>query len=99
MKYSKGIVKKGFLMIFISAKHITIFIYRKGKSDYTWYGSKTGKSGTLSLKFNDEKRMISINGSNKLIFHRPKDYQIIKKKTITYKHMKSNENAIEFLSK
>jgi hypothetical protein len=98
MIYSKGVVRKGFLMIFISATHISIFIYRKGRSSYEWMGRKRGKSGKLLLKFHDDKRMISINSSNKLIFHRPKDYETIKKKTIIYKHMKANENTIEFQS-
>jgi hypothetical protein len=96
MKYSQGIVKKGFLLIFISSKHISIFIYRNGKSSYYWRAAKTGKSAHLSLTFDDKKRTISINNSNKLIFHTNKTYELIKRKVIIYKHMKKNENNVEF---
>ena len=96
MKYSQGIVKKGFLLIFISGKHISIFIYRKGKGYYEWIGAKRGKSAYLSLTFNDKKRIIRINNSNKLIFHTNKTYELIKRKVIIYKHMKNNKNNVEF---
>jgi hypothetical protein len=96
MKYSQGIVKKGFLLIFISPKHISIFIYRKNKSHYSWRGAKRGKSAHLSLIFDDKKRFIRINNSNKLIFHKQNVYELIKRKVIIYKHMKNKENNVEF---
>jgi hypothetical protein len=96
MKYSQGIVKKGFVLIFISSKYISIFIYRKGKGYYEWRGAKKGKSVYLSLRFDDKRRTIRINNLNKLIFHTNKTYELIKRKVIIYKHMKNNENNVEF---
>jgi hypothetical protein len=42
--------------------------------------------------------MITINSSNKIIFHRDKDYEIIKNKFIFYKHLNKDETIIHFSS-
>lgn len=95
IKNSKGFVKKGWVNISISKDGIYIYISRDNNRIY-WIGSKKGYSAKLSIKFNDNKKMITINNSNKIFFHNSKDYDIIKKKTIFYKHMKEDENSVVF---
>ena len=50
----------------------------------------------LSIKFNDAKKMITVNIANKIIIHSIKDYTKIKKKAIYYNYMNENDNRIEF---
>lgn len=95
IKDYKGIVKKGWIKINITKNNIFVYISKDIYRVY-WIGKKKGPSAKLSLKFNDKKQMITINNSNKIIFHRPKDYETIKKKTIYYKHMKADENIVNF---
>jgi hypothetical protein len=95
IKNSKGFVKKGWISISISKDGIYVYISRDNNRIY-WIGSKKGYSAKLSIKFNDKKKMITVNNSNKIIFHKVKDYEKIKKKTIYYKLMKENENSVSF---
>jgi len=69
----------------ISKDGIYVYISRDNNRIY-WIGSKKGYSAKLSIKFND----------NKIMFHNSKDYEIIKKKIIYYKHMKEDEYSIVF---
>ncbi len=95
IKHSGGFVKKGFFSISIDKNGIFVYISRDNNRIY-WIGRKEGKSAKLSVKFNDKKKMITVNNSNKIMFHRPKDYEKIKKKTIYYKLMKKDENSVAF---
>lgn len=95
IKHSKGLVKKGWFSMSISKDGIYVYISRDNNRIY-WIGSNKGYSAKLSIKFNDDKKMITINNSNKIMFHNSKDYEIIKKKIIYYKHMKEDENSILF---
>jgi hypothetical protein len=95
IKYSKGLVKKGWFNISINKDGIFVYI-SKDKGRMYWIGKKKGYSAKLSIKFNDKKKMITVNNSNKIIFHKVKDYETIKKKTIYYKLMKENENSVSF---
>lgn len=95
IKNASGLMKKGIFTISISKKSIFVYISRDQGRMY-WIGRKTGISAKLSIKFNDKKQMITINNSYKITFHRPKDYETIKKKAIYYKHMKEDENNISF---
>jgi uncharacterized protein YqkB len=89
------LVKKGFFHISISANGIFVYISKDHGRMY-WIGRRVGISDKLSIKFNDDKKMISINSSNKITFHKAKDYETIKKKAIYYKYMKDGENKIAF---
>lgn len=81
----------------ISIKPDSIYIYiSRDKSRSYWIGRKNGLSSKLIIKFNDKKKMITVNTSNKIIFHNIEDYNKIKEKAIYYKHMNENENKIEF---
>ncbi len=74
-----------------------IFVYvSRDKSRSYWIGGKKGKFCKLSIKFNDSKKMITVNTANKIIIHSSKDYTKIKKKAIYYKYMNENDNRIEF---
>ena len=95
IKNASGLMKKGKFTISISKKGIFVYISRDQGRMY-WIGRKTGYSAKLSIKFNDKKQMITINNSYKITFHRPKDYETIKKKTIYYKHMQETDNKVEF---
>jgi len=95
IQYSKGLVQKGWIHMSISKNGIYVYISRDNDRVY-WKGSKTGISSKLSIKFNDDKQMITINSSNKIIFHNYKDYEKIKQKTIHYKLMKEDENSVTF---
>jgi hypothetical protein len=96
IKYSTGLVKKGSFYISIDKNGIYIYIIRDNYRIY-WIGRKEGESAKLSVKFNDNKKMITINNSNKIIFHNAKDYEKIKEKTIYYKLMKKDENIVVFV--
>ncbi len=98
IKHSKGLVKKGWFYISISKNSILVYINRDNIHIY-WLCSKKGKSDKLSIKFNDDKKTISINNSSKITFHKAKDYETIKKKTIYYKYMKQHENKVVFQEK
>ncbi len=81
----------------ISISKDKIFIYiSRDKSRSYWIGGKKGKSCKLLIKFNDAKKMITVNTANKIIIHSIKDYAKIKKKAIYYKYMNENDNRIEF---
>lgn len=81
----------------ISISKDKIFVYlSRDKSRSYWIGSKKRKSCKLSIKFNDVKKMITVNTSNKIIIHSSKDYTKIKKKAIYNKYMNENDNRIEF---
>ena len=95
IEYSKGIVKKGSVAIDMHKGYVYIFFWRD-KSWRWWRGSKSGASAKLTIKFNDAKHMITVNSSDKIIFHRPKDYNEIKAHAIYYKLMSKNDNQIEF---
>ncbi len=95
IQHSKGFVKKGFFSISIDKNGIFVYISRDNNRIY-WIGRKKGYSAKLSIKFNDKKKMITVNSSNKIMFHKAKDYETIKKKTIYYKYMKENENTVVF---
>ncbi len=98
IKNSKGFVKKGWISISISKDGIYVYISRDNNRIY-WSGSKKGSSDKLFIKFNDKKKMITINNSSKIMFHKSKDYETIKKKIIYYKHMKQDENSVMFQEK
>jgi hypothetical protein len=81
----------------ISISKDSIFVYvSRDKSRSYWIGGKKGKSSKLSIKFNDAKKMITVNTSNKIIIRSDLYYTKIKKKAIYYKYMNENDNRIEF---
>ena len=81
----------------ISISKNSIFVYvSRDKSRSYWIGRKKSKSCKLLIKFNDSKKTITVNTSNKIIIHSIKDYTKIKKKAIYYKYMNENNNRIEF---
>jgi hypothetical protein len=93
---SSGLSDKGWVSFSIGPDSYYVYISRDGYSNY-WIGKKNKNlSARLSVKYNDNKKMITINRTNKLIFHSEKDYEKIKNKTIYYKYMNENENKIEF---
>jgi hypothetical protein len=98
IQHSKGLVKKGWFRISISKDRIFIYISRDNNRIY-WSGNKKGNSDKLSIKFDDQKKLITINNSNKIKFYKSKDYETIKQKTIYYKHMKEDENNVVFQEK
>ena len=98
LMHSRGQVTNGWIDFSIDKNRIFVYLSRDNNRIY-WIGRKTGLSAKLSIKFNDSKKMITINTSNKIIFHHANDYEIIKKKTVYYKHMKSNENSVLFQNK
>jgi hypothetical protein len=95
IQYSKGFVQKGWITFSINKNGIYVYISRDNDRVY-WKGSKNGTSSKLSIKFNDNKQMITINSSNKITFQNDKDYEKIKQKTIHYKLMKEDENSVTF---
>lgn len=81
----------------ISISKNSIFVYvSRDKSRSYWIGGKKGKSCKLSIKFNDAKKMITVNTTNKIIIRSDLYYTKIKKKAIYYKYMNENDNRIEF---
>jgi hypothetical protein len=98
IKHSKGLVNKGWFSISISKDRIFVYISRDNNRIY-WNGSKKGNSDKLSIFFNDKKKLVAINNSSKIMFHKAKDYEMIKGKTIYYKHMKQDENSVIFQEK
>ncbi len=95
IQHSGGIVKRGRFHITIDDNSIFVYILRDNNRIY-WIGRRTGNSAKLSLKFNDQTHTITVNTSNKITFHRAKDYEQIKQKAIHYNHMKEGENRIVF---
>jgi len=87
--------KNAWCNISISKDKIFVYISRDKSRSY-WIGGKKGKSCKLSIKFNDIKKTITVNTSNKIIIHSMKDYIKIKKKAIYYKYINENDNRIEF---
>ena len=87
--------KNAWCNIYISKDKIFVYISRDKSRSY-WIGGKKGKSSKLSIKFNDAKKMIIVNTTNKIIIHSSKDYTKIKQKAIYYKYMNENDNRIKF---
>ena len=87
--------KNAWCNISISKDKIFVYVSRDKSRSY-WIGCKKGKSAKLSIKFNNSKKMITVNTANKIIIHSSKDYTKIKKKAIYYKYMNENDNRIEF---
>ena len=92
---SSGIVRNGWCNITIDKSGILVYI-NKDKTRIYWLGKTAGQGAKLTIKFNDDKHMISVNSSNKIVFHNIKDYNKLKQKTIFYKHMKEGENSVVF---
>lgn len=84
--------------ISISKNGIFVYISRDKSRSY-WSGKKQGRSSKLSIKFNDNKQMITVNSSNRIIVHSNKDYTKIKNKAKYYKYITENDNTIEFMEK
>lgn len=74
---------------------LMVYLSRDNNRIY-WVGRKSGKSANLVITFNDDKKMITVNKSNRIIFHNLVKYDQIKKKAIYYKLLKANENHIVF---
>jgi hypothetical protein len=87
--------KNAWCNISISKNSIFVYISRDKSRSY-WICGKKGKSCKLSIKFNDSKKMITVNTANKIIIHSDLYYTNIKKKAIYYKYMNENDNRIEF---
>jgi len=89
------ISKMAWFRISISNKSIFVYISRDKSRSY-WIGRKKGETSKLSIIFNDKKRMITVNSSNRIIVHSIKDYTTIKQKAKYYKYIGENENKIVF---
>ena len=87
--------KNAWCNISISKNSIFVYVCRDKSRSY-WIGSKKSKSSKLSIKFNDAKKMITVNTANKIIIRSDLYYTKIKKKAIYYKYMNENDNRIEF---
>lgn len=99
--YYKSALQTGSITWFsISISKDGVFVYiSRDKSRSYWSGKKIGRSSKLSIKFNDKKKMITVNSANKIIIHSMNDYTKIKQKAIYYKLMNANDNSIEFAEK
>lgn len=93
--HSNNIVHNGYVEINIDKDYIKIY-FDRGTSWRWWQGSKKDVSAKLSIKFNDAKHMITVNGINKIMFHKSEDYDLIRQKTIQYKLMNANDNRLDF---
>ncbi len=95
IQHSGGFVKKGFFHITIDKNTVYVYILRDNNRIY-WIGRRNGNSAKLSLKFNDEKHMITVNTANRITFHRARDYKKIKEKALYYKQMEEDGNTVVF---
>jgi hypothetical protein len=95
IRSSSGLVQNGWISLTIDKGSMIVYISRDKNRIY-WVGQTTGHSAKLTIKFNDDKHMISVNNSNKIVFHNIKDYNKVKQKAIFYKHMKEGENNVVF---
>ena len=88
-------VNNGWVSITIDKGGIVVYI-SKDKTRAYWIGRTEGQSAKLAIKFDDTQHKITINKSNRIVFHNAGDYSKLKEKTIYYKHMKEGENGIIF---
>jgi len=95
IRSSSGLVQNGWINITIDKSGMTVYISRDKNRIY-WVGRTTGQSSKLVINFDDNKNTISVNKTNKIVFHNVKDYNKLKQKTIFYKHMKVDENSVAF---
>jgi hypothetical protein len=95
IRSSSGLVQNGWISITMDKGSMIVYISRDKNRIY-WVGQTNGHSAKMSITFDDNKQMISINKTNKITFHNAKDYNKLKQKTIYYKHMKVGANSVTF---
>jgi hypothetical protein len=72
IRSSSGLVQNGWISLTIDKGSMIVYISRD-KNRIFWVGQTTGHSAKMTITFDDNKQMISINKTNKITFHNAKD--------------------------